>query len=96
MQLGDETKHIRNVLDHVTTNDLFKLIVAEWIRKGAEIVNDVCVASRICIDADRAGKFVLTAADIKNFFLLLVSLRSLSSHALVTRRYRARFCKQTC
>ena len=69
VQLSDETKHIRNVLDHVAANDLFKLIVAERIGKGSEIVNDVCMASRVRVDADRAGKLVLTTANIKNFFL---------------------------
>jgi len=29
MQLIDDAKHIRNMLDHVTTNDLFKFIISE-------------------------------------------------------------------
>ena len=57
------------MLDYVTANDLFKLIVAERIRKVAEIVNDICMAQRIRIDADRAGKFVLTTANIKHSLL---------------------------
>ncbi len=69
MQLRDETDYIRNVLDYVTTNDLFKLIVAERIGKGSKIVNNVCMAQRVCINTDRAGKFVLTTANVKNFFL---------------------------
>lgn len=68
MQLRDESKNIGNVLDDVATNDLFKLIVAEWIWKGPEIVNDICMAQRIRIDAKRAGKFVLATADIENCF----------------------------
>jgi len=57
------------MLDHVPANDLFKLIVLEWIRKGSEIVNYICMTLRIRIDADRAGKLVLTTPNIKNAFL---------------------------
>ena len=67
VQLCDKPQHVRNMFDHVTTNDLFELIVAERIRKGSEIVNDVSMAQRIRIDADRAGEFVLTTANIKHF-----------------------------
>lgn len=69
MQLRDETKHVRNVLDHMTANNFFKLIVAERVRKGPKIVNDVGMAQRVRIDADRAGKFVLATTNIKNSFL---------------------------
>ena len=69
MQLGNETKHVRHMLDDVTTNDLFELVVRERIWKRSQIVNDVCMTQAICIDADRAGKLVLTAADVKNSFL---------------------------
>ena len=68
VQLSYKTKHIRNMLDDVATDDLFKFVVAERIGERTEIVNDVCMAARVCIDADRAGKLVLTAADIKNSF----------------------------
>jgi len=68
VQFSDKTKHIRNMLDDVAADDLLKFIVAEGIGKGTEVVNDVRMAARICIDADRAGEFVLTAADIKNSF----------------------------
>src|SRR5689334_12542556 len=66
MQLRDEPDHVRHVLDHVTTNDLFKLVVVEWIRKDAEIVNDIGVTARIRVDANRAGKFVLATAYVQN------------------------------
>ena len=69
MQLSDETKNIGNVLDDVSTNDFFELIVVEGVREAAEIVNDVGVTSRVRIDADRAGIFVLSTANIKNLFL---------------------------
>ena len=71
MQLVHETKHIGNVLDHVSTYDLFKLVIGERIWKRAEIVNDICMTRTIRIDADRAGKFVLTTADVENLFLRL-------------------------
>lgn len=68
VQFSHKSKHIRNMLDDVSTDDLFKFIVAERIRERAEIVNDVCMTAWIRIDANRAGKLVLTAADIKNSF----------------------------
>src|SRR4026208_2513909 len=66
MQLIDEAKHIRNMLDHMTANDLFKLIVSEWVWKRSEIVNDVGMTHAIRIDADRSGKLVLTAANVED------------------------------
>lgn len=66
MQLIDEPEHIRNMFDHVTTNDLFELIVSERIRKRSEIVNDISVTRAIRIDADRSGKLVLTTADVED------------------------------
>lgn len=41
MKLADEGHNVRHVLDHVTANDLIKLIVGERIRQLPEIVNDV-------------------------------------------------------
>lgn len=69
MQFGNKTQHVGNVLDDVTTNDLFEFVVRERIRKRSQIVNDVCMTSTISIDADRAGKLVLTTADVENLFL---------------------------
>src|SRR5689334_14149335 len=66
MQLGDKPDHVRHVLNYVATNNLFKLVVAEWIRKDAEIVNDVGVTARIRIDANRARKLVLATAYVQN------------------------------
>src|ERR1043165_3364804 len=66
MQLVDEPDHVRRVFDHVTTNDFFKPVVVERIRKDAEIVNDVGVTARIRVDADRAGKFILATAYVQN------------------------------
>jgi len=68
MQLVNETKHIGNVLDHVTTNDLFEFVISERIWIGAKIVNYICVTQTIRVDADRAGKFVLTTTDIEDLF----------------------------
>ena len=72
VQLRHKTKHVGNMLDHVAANDLFKLIVVKRIWKGSEIVNDVCMTQRVCIDANCAGKLVLTAADIEHTFHALV------------------------
>ena len=69
MQLRYETEHVRHVLDYVSTNDLFKFIVAERIRKVSEVVNHISVTQTIRVDTDRAGILVLTTADIKNSFL---------------------------
>lgn len=69
MQLVDETKHVGNVLDNVAANDLFEFVIRERIRKRPQIVNDVCMTSTIGIDADRAGKLVLTTADVEDLFL---------------------------
>src|SRR5690242_18551980 len=66
MQLRHEPDHVRHMLDHVTTNDLFKLVVVERIRKDAEIVNDVGVTARVRVNADRAGKFILATAYVQN------------------------------
>ena len=66
MQLGDEPKHVRHVLDHVTTNDLVELIVSERIRNDAQIMNDVGVTPRVRIDTDRAGKLVLATTDVED------------------------------
>ncbi len=66
MQLVNETKHVGNVLDHVTTNNLFELIISKWIRNGSEIVNHISMTQTIRVDADRAGKFILTTTDIEN------------------------------
>ena len=69
MQLVDETEHVGDMLDNVATNDFFEFVVRERIRKRSQIVNDVCMTSTISIDADRAGKLVLTTADVEYFFL---------------------------
>ena len=66
MQLVDETKHVRNVLDHVTANNFFEFVIRKRIRKRAEIVNHIRVTQTIRIDTDRAGKFILTTTDVEN------------------------------
>jgi hypothetical protein len=54
------------MLDHMTTNDFFEFVIRERVRKDAEIVNDVGMTARICIDADSAGKLILAAAYVQN------------------------------
>lgn len=69
MQFIHEPKHIRDMLDHVITNDLFKFIISEWIWKRAEIVNDIGMTRTIRIDADCSRKFVLTTTYVEDLFL---------------------------
>ena len=69
MQFGDEAEHVRHVLDDVATNYLFEFIVRKRIGERAEIVNDVSMAQSIRVDTDRAGKLILTTADVENLFL---------------------------
>lgn len=68
MQLINETKHVGNMLDDVAANDLFKLVIGERVWEGAEIVNYICMTQTIRVDADRAGKLILTTTDIENLF----------------------------
>ena len=69
MQLVNEAKHIRNMLDYVATNDLFKFIIGEWVWKRSQIVNNISMTRTVRIDADGSGKFVLTATDVEDLFL---------------------------
>src|ERR1051326_8401359 len=69
MKLRHKAHHIRNMLDDVTANDLFKFVVAERIGKASQIMYDVGMTPRIGIDPDRASIFVLTTADIENLLL---------------------------
>ena len=88
MQLIHETENVGNMLDHMPANYFFKFIVGEWIRKDPEIVNHICMTQTIRIDADRAGKLILTATDIKDLFPRRCR-RSTLDHALV-------FVQQQC
>ena len=69
MQLIHEAEHVGNMLDNVTTNYFFKLIISERVGKNSEIVNDICMTRSIRVDTDRAGKLVLTTTNIKDFLL---------------------------
>src|SRR4030095_9604356 len=69
MEFVHERKYVGNMFNDVTAQDLFKLIVVEWIREDAKIVNDVGVATRVRVDADGTGQFVLTAANIQDLTL---------------------------
>ena len=69
MQFIHETKHVRNMLDHVTTNDLFEFIISEWVWKRSEIVSDVSMTQTVCVDADRPREFVLTTTYVEDLFL---------------------------
>ena len=41
MQFVDETKHVRNVFDHVTANHFFEFVIRKRVRNDAQIVNHV-------------------------------------------------------
>src|SRR4030095_13173985 len=69
MKLIYKTKHVRNVLDHVPANDLIELIALEWIRKVPEIMYDVRMRSRICVDADCSRKLILTTTNVEDLFI---------------------------
>ncbi len=75
MQFIDEPKHIGHVLDYMPANNLVELIVPKRIRKDSEIVNDVCMTARVCIDAYCAGKLVLTTPNVEHSCLHLVSVQ---------------------
>src|SRR5688572_81120 len=65
MKFGYERKHVRHMFDHVTTYDLVEFIISKGIRNDAEVVNDVGMTTRVRIDTDRAGKFVLTTPNVE-------------------------------
>jgi len=54
------------MLDHVTTNYLFKLIISERVWKRSEIVNDVSVTQTVRVDTDRAGEFILATTNVED------------------------------
>src|ERR1700741_2686280 len=69
MQLINQTENIGTVLDNMTANYFFKLIIGERIRKDSEIMNHICMTQTIRIDPNRAGKLILTTTNIKDLFL---------------------------
>ena len=66
VQLVNEAKDVRNMLDNVATDNFVELVVTKRIRKDSQIMNDVGLRARIRIDADCAGKFILPASNIQN------------------------------
>ena len=54
------------MLDNVATDNFVELVVTKRIRKDSNIMNDVGLRARICIDTYRARKFILTASNIQN------------------------------
>src|SRR5690349_11187671 len=67
IQLSDERHDVGHMLEDVTANYPVEFIVREWIRQGAEVVNNIGVCFGICIETDRARGFVPAAAHVKNF-----------------------------
>src|SRR5258705_2311760 len=51
MQFDYERKHIRHMLDDMSTDDLVELTVNEWIGKDTEVVYDVGVGPRTSADS---------------------------------------------
>lgn len=78
MQLVDEPKHVGNVLDHMTTNNFLEFVIGKRIGKRTEIVNHIRMTQTIRIDADRAGKLVLTTTNIE--YLSALGHRSVLAH----------------
>lgn len=66
MQFVDEAEHVRDMLYDMAADDLVELIIIKRIRKDAEVVNDVGMTTRVRVDADSAGKLVLTTANVEN------------------------------
>ena len=66
MQLIDEAQYVGHMFDNVATYYLIEFVVPKRIRKESKIVNDVGLSPRVRVDADRAGKFILAAADVQN------------------------------
>src|SRR5687768_8100767 len=66
MEFRHKSDYVRNVFDHMPANDLFKLVICEGIRKDAEIVNDVGMTTRVGVDTDGAGKFILATTYVQN------------------------------
>lgn len=66
MQLANKPHHIGKMLDYVTADDFIKFIIFERVGQCSEVMNHVRLCARVGVDPDGAGKFVLTASDIKN------------------------------
>jgi hypothetical protein len=66
VQLVNEAKDVRDMLDNVATDNFVKFIVTKRIRKDSQIMNDIGLCARVCIHADCAGKFILPASHIQN------------------------------
>jgi len=58
----------RDVFDHMPADYFVKFVIRKWIWDGAEVVNDVGMCFRICIEADCARRFVPATSDVENFF----------------------------
>jgi len=65
MEFSYKAEYIGNVLDHMTANNLVELVIIKRIRKDTEVVNDVGVTARVRVDADGAGKLILTTPDVQ-------------------------------
>jgi len=71
MQLTNECHHVGDVFNDVSADDQIKFVVWEWIWQNAEVVNNIGVAARVGVNADRTRKLVLTTTDVQDFQRLL-------------------------
>ncbi len=54
----------RHVIEHVP--DVMSFVVRERIRKGPEVVNDICMRTRVCVDPNCARIFILPTPDVED------------------------------
>ena len=66
MKFRNKRHHIRYVFNHMAADDFIELIVGEGIGQYPQIMNDICVATRIRIDTDSPRVFVLATADVED------------------------------
>jgi len=66
MEFSYKAEYIGNVLDYMTANNLVELVIIKRIRKDTKIVKDVGVTAWVRVDADGAGKLILTTPDVQN------------------------------
>lgn len=69
VKFGNESHHVRNVLNHVPADDLIEFVFLKGVWHVAKIVNYISARAWIGVDSDRARVLVLAAAHIENLFL---------------------------
>ena len=67
MEFRNKSQYVGNMFYDMTADDFIELVVGEGIGQDTEIVYDVGMAARICVEAYGVRIFVLAATDIKDF-----------------------------